>query len=195
VRLLVVAVIGYLIGSLPVAYAVTRLLTGRDIRRLGTGNAGVMNTIRQVGLPAGMIVFVAEGAQGVSAAAMGRALTDRPEGELLAALAALIGVNWSVFLRFAGGRGTTLCVFVTAFLAPLLLLASAAVWLAIYGARRDNFIATRVNIIVFPLLALAVVRSPAYFAFSVLASVVVLLRHDRKTDDHYQLARQRVPRD
>src|SRR5438105_12596435 len=103
------ALLGYLIGSLPVAYLVTRLLTGRDIRTLGTGNVGVMNTIRQAGLPAGMMVFVAEGAKGVGAFAAGHLLTGHMAGGLTAALAALIGVNWSAFLGFAGGRGTTLC--------------------------------------------------------------------------------------
>jgi glycerol-3-phosphate acyltransferase PlsY len=186
------ALVGYLLGSLPIAYVVTRLLTGRDIRTLGTGNVGVLNTMRQVGVPAGMIVFVAEGAKGAAAVAIGHALTGRSAGELLCALTALIGVNWSVFLGFAGGRGTTLCVFVTAILAPLVLLASAGVWLAVYGLRRDNFIATRVNILGFPLLAFGITRSLQDFVFATLAIVVLLLRHNRATDDHYQIAAEQV---
>lgn len=191
-QFLIVAIAGYLIGSLPIAYCVTWLLTGRDIRRLGTGNAGVMNTIRQVGLPAGMIVFIAEGAKGVSAFTLGHALTGHLSGGMLAALAALIGVNWSVFLRFAGGRGTTLGAFVTAMISPWLLLASACLWSLIYAARRDNFVATRVNILGFPFLTLAVLHSWPSFGFAAAASLVVLLRHDRATDDHYQLVRQPI---
>jgi glycerol-3-phosphate acyltransferase PlsY len=191
-RYLVVAVLGYLIGSLPIAYAVTRLLTGRDIRRLGTGNVGVMNTIHNVGLPAGMLVFIAEGAKGVGALAVGRLLTGRIEGELLCAVCALVGVNWSIFLGFAGGRGSTLCAFTTAVVAPLVLVASAGLWLAVYGARRDNFLATRINILGFPFLALAIRQSWTYFAFATAGSAILYLRHDRRTDDHYQLAHQPV---
>ncbi|HLZ69147.1 MAG TPA: glycerol-3-phosphate acyltransferase [Dehalococcoidia bacterium] len=194
-RFLLVAILGYLIGALPVAYLVTRLLTGRDLRRLGTGNVGVMNTIRQAGLPAGMIVFLAEGGKGAAAVALGRALTRNVDGALLAALLALIGVNWSVFVGFAGGRGSTLCVFVCLVIAPWVLLGSAAVWLAVYTLRRDNFIATRVNIIAFPLLTLAITHRWTFFVFASLACLVVLLRHDRRTDDHYQLAVQPVRHD
>jgi glycerol-3-phosphate acyltransferase PlsY len=195
-RFLLVALIGYLIGALPVAYLVTRLLTGRDIRRLGTGNVGVMNTIRQAGLPAGMIVFLAEGGKGLAAVAVGHVLTKSVNGALLCALLALIGVNWSAFVGFAGGRGSTLCVFVCLVIAPWVLLASAAVWLTVYTLRRDNFIATRVNIIAFPFLTLAITRHWSFFVFASLASLVVLLRHDRRTDDHYQLASpQPVPND
>ncbi|HEY7296214.1 MAG TPA: glycerol-3-phosphate acyltransferase [Dehalococcoidia bacterium] len=194
-RFLLVALLGYLIGALPIAYLVTRLLTGRDIRKLGTGNVGVMNTIRQAGLPAGMIVFLAEGGKGVAAVAVGHALTGRVSGALLCALLALVGVNWSVFVGFAGGRGSTLCVFVCLIIAPLVLLASAGVWLAVYTIRRDNFIATRVNILSFPLLTLAITRSWPFFVFASLGSLIVLLRHDRRTDDHYQLAAQPVPTD
>lgn len=191
---LLVAIACYLVGSLPVAYQVTRLVTGRDIRTLGTGNAGVMNTVHNVGLPAGMLVFVAEGSKGVASLYLGRTLTGRYEGALLGALMALIGVNWSIFLGFAGGRGSTLCAFVTVLISPWLLLSSAALWLAVYAARRDNFIATRINLFGFPFLALAIKASWVYFGFAAAASTVLLLRHNRETDDHYQLAhRQIVP--
>ena len=189
---LVVALAGYFIGSLPAAYVVMRLLTGRDIRTLGTGNVGVMNTVRNAGLPAGMIVFAAEGAKGIGAFALGHALTGRAEGALLAALAALIGVNWSAFLGFAGGRGTTLCAFVTAVVSPWILLGCAALWMMVYAARRDNFTATRINILGFPFIVLAVKQSWVSFAFAAAASTIVLLRHDRSTDDHFQLAHQPV---
>lgn len=194
-RFLLVAILGYLIGALPVAYLVTRLLTRRDLRRLGTGNVGVMNTIRQVGLPAGMIVFLAEGGKGAAAVALGHALTRRVDGALLCALLALVGVNWSVLLGFAGGRGSTLCVFVCLIVAPWVLLGSAGVWLAVYSLRRDNFLATRVNILGFPFITLAITRQWSFFVFASLASLVVLLRHDRRTDDHYQLATQPVRND
>ncbi len=55
---LAIALLSYLIGALPVAYLVVKLLTGRDLRRLGTGNVGVMNTVRHAGLPAGMLAFL-----------------------------------------------------------------------------------------------------------------------------------------
>lgn len=191
-RFIDLIVAGYLIGSLPVAYLVVRLLTGRDLRLLGTGNVGVMNTIHNAGLPAGMIVFIAEGAKGAAAVVLGRLLLHDNQGAVLCAVAALVGVNWSIFLSFAGGRGSTLSVFVIVLISPWTLLASALLWMAVYGVRRDNFLATRANIILFPFIAYGVTHSWSLTGLSAAACAVLFMRHDRRTDDHYQLA-QRPP--
>ena len=181
---LVVAAAAYLIGAVPFAYFVVRVLTGRDIRTLGTGNVGVMNTVRQAGLPAGLLVFVAEGLKGVSALSIGRYLVGTDTAVLLSGLMALIGVNWSIFIGFAGGRGTTSSLFMLVMIAPLAFLALAALWLGLYAVRRDNFLSTRAVILALPVVALAVERDWKYGAFGLAASTVLLLRHRRETDDH-----------
>jgi glycerol-3-phosphate acyltransferase PlsY len=180
---------GYLIGSIPLAYLVTRLITGRDIRRLGTGNVGVMNTVRQAGFPAGMLVFAGEGSKAVAAYGLGRYLGGGDERiVLLTCLAALIGVNWSVFLGFSGGRGTTYGAFVCAIFAWKIVILGAAIWLAVYLAFRDSFLATRVNILLLPLLAFILTHDLTVAAIALFASLVLLLRHRRETDDRLQLA-------
>ena len=187
---------GYLIGSLPVAYLITRILTGRDIRRLGTGNVGVMNTIRQAGFPAGMLAFVGEGSKGAAAYTLGRALSNNDERLILiSGLAAMIGVNWSIFLGFAGGRGTTLGTFLCAIIAWKIVVLGAIVWLVAYLAFRESFQATRVNIILLPATAFLATGDWTIFGFVVLGSMMLLLRHRRETDDRLQLAQARVESD
>lgn len=184
---------GYLIGSIPIAYLITRLLTGQDIRRLGTGNAGVMNTIRQAGLPAGMLVFAGEGSKGAAAYSLGRFLANSDERiVLISCLAALAGVNWSVLLGFSGGRGTTAGAFMCALLAWKALVLMALVWLVLYFALRDSFVATRLNILLLPATAFIVTRDWTVVAFATLAMLVLLVRHRRETDDRVQLARSHV---
>ena len=179
---------GYIIGSIPIAYLVTRLITGRDIRRLGTGNVGVMNTIRQAGFPAGMLVFAGEGSKGAAAFGLGRYLAGSDERLILiSCLAALIGVNWSVFLGLSGGRGTTLGAFICALLAWKLVLLGAIVWLAVYLALRDSFLATRINILLFPLTAFVATHDLTVAAAAFLAALILLFRHRRDTDDRLQL--------
>jgi glycerol-3-phosphate acyltransferase PlsY len=179
---------GYLIGSIPIAYLVTRLITGRDIRRLGTGNVGVMNTVRQAGFPAGMLVFAGEGSKGAAAYGVGRYLGGGDQAViLLACFAALIGVNWSVFLGFSGGRGTTIGVFVCAILAWKAVILGAIVWLVVYLALRDSFLATRINILLLPLTVFVVTHDLTMVAFAFLAALVLLFRHRRETDDRLQL--------
>lgn len=191
--IVILALGGYLIGSLPVAYLVTRLLTGSDIRRLGTGNVGVMNTVRQAGLPAGMLAFAGEGSKGAAAYSLGRFFSNNDERLLLlSGLAALVGVNWSVFLGFRGGRGTTLSSFFCALFAWKIVLLGALVWLAAYLAFRESFLATRINLLLLPLTGYAATHSWPVLTFGVLAALVLLLRHRRETDDRLQLAHSRA---
>ena len=57
-------IIGYLLGSIPFAYIATRLKKGGDIRRMGGGNVGALNTMREVGPTVGLLVFFADIAKG-----------------------------------------------------------------------------------------------------------------------------------
>ena len=188
-ELLLVAITAYLIGSTPTAYLIVRLLTGRDLRTLGSGNVGVMNTARQVGLPAGMIAFIAEGAKGIAAIVAARIISGTPEADALGALFAVIGVNYPVFLGFHGGRGTTIVVFITLALLWPLVVFMGFTWLVIYRARHDNFIATRVNILALPFVTAALVWALDgnwhLIWLASLGSLVTLYKHRRETDDHF----------
>src|SRR5262249_55871538 len=191
---LLAALIAYLIGAVPFAYFVVRLLTGRDIRKLGTRNIGVMNTVRQAGLPAGLIVFVAEGVKGISAVSVGRYVTGNEGGVLLAAFMALLGVNFSVFVGFAGGRGTTISLFMLVLVSWQGFLLLAAVWLTIYALRRNNFLATRTVIVVLPVAAAIVTAGDWRSMLCGLGfSGVLLFRHRRETDDHLIAIQAEVP--
>lgn len=102
----IVATIGYLLGSIPSAYIATRLVTGKDIRQLGGGNVGGLNTFREVGVWPGVAVAVADVGKGAAAVAIAHWLLDLPLAfVLLAGLGAVIGHNWMVWLRFSGGKG------------------------------------------------------------------------------------------
>ena len=182
---LLVAVLAYLVGAVPFAYLVVRALTGRDIRRMGSGNVGVMNTVRQAGMPAGILVFIAEGVKGVSALSVGRFIVGTDGATLLAAFMALVGVNWSIFVGFAGGRGTTLSLFMLVQISLPAVLILAAVWLTVYAIKRTNFLATRSVILLLPVVAWVLTSGDWRYVLCGLGmSSVLLLRHRRETDDH-----------
>lgn len=99
-------VIGYLLGSIPSAYIASRWLTGRDIRRLGGGNVGGLNTFREIGPGAGLAVVVVDIGKGAAAVAIAYGLLGVSQPlVLLTGLAAVIGHNWMVWLKFSGGKG------------------------------------------------------------------------------------------
>lgn len=192
---LTIAGLAYLIGALPSAWLIVRLLTGRDIRALGTGNVGVMNTVRNAGLPAGMIAFIAEGAKGVGAISVARAISGAGQADAVAAVMALVGVNFSVFLGFRGGRGTTVSVFMAVVLLWQLVVLLGLLWLVVHRLTHDNFIATRVNLLVMPFLTATLVWTTngnwALVWLATAGCLVTLLKHKRETDDHFIAAQER----
>jgi glycerol-3-phosphate acyltransferase PlsY len=112
--ILLAAVIGYLIGSIPMGYLVVRLIKGQDIRTHGSGRTGGTNAFRAGGPIAGVLTAVGDACKGYVAVALARlvvgpevlATTIGTVAAVLAGLAAVIGHNWSVYLGFKGGAGT-----------------------------------------------------------------------------------------
>ena len=117
---LIVIIIGYFLGSIPTAYIVTRLKTGKDIRKLGGGNVGGLNTLKEVGLIPAIIVTLIDISKGAAVVAITHwALRlDRPY-VLLAAIATIIGHNWMVWLKFNGGKGMGASIGVLVIIMPI----------------------------------------------------------------------------
>ena len=99
----------YLLGSVPTAYLIGRLVRGIDIRRYGSGNVGGANVYKSVGkrwvVPVGIFEVFAKGCSPIW---IGKFVLDldASSSQLMgAALLVIAGNNWSLFLRFEGGRG------------------------------------------------------------------------------------------
>jgi glycerol-3-phosphate acyltransferase PlsY len=99
-------VIAYLLGSIPSAYLAARIVKGQDIRRLGGGNIGGLNTFKSVGKLPGVIVLVVDIGKGAAAVAIAYWGLGVPDlFVMLAGLLSVIGHMWMIFLKFSGGRG------------------------------------------------------------------------------------------
>ncbi len=95
----------YLLGSIPFAYIVSKALRGIDIRRYGTRNVGGSNVFENVSKPAVVVVGVLDMAKAGFAYWMGVRLGLGLGLSLAAGLAAIVGHDWPIYLRFHGGRG------------------------------------------------------------------------------------------
>ena len=104
VEFVAVVIGGYLIGSIPSGLIIGRLRRV-DIRQYGSGNIGTTNVLRTLGVKFGAIVLVADVLKGVIAVLLARYIIGTPMGEIAAGFAAVAGHDWSVFLKFKGGRG------------------------------------------------------------------------------------------
>ena len=95
----------YLLGSLPTGYLVVRLVKGIDIRQVGTKNVGALNTYQQVGVFGGVFVLLVDAGKGALAVLI-PGWVGAPEWALFLTTPLVVaGHNWTVFLRFQGGKG------------------------------------------------------------------------------------------
>ncbi|MFA6613098.1 MAG: glycerol-3-phosphate acyltransferase [Dehalococcoidales bacterium] len=111
---------GYLLGSIPTAYLVARFGTGKDIRQIGGGNVGALNTFREISPAAGVLVMLIDMAKGALAIVLAYRVFDlSPVAVMLTGLACVIGHNWMVWLKFSGGKGMGAALGALAVLFPL----------------------------------------------------------------------------
>lgn len=97
----------YLFGAIPTAYLAARWTRGVDIRKIGSGNVGGANAIQAMGRTAGLTVMAFDVfVKGPLPVVLADSVLGYGKGiEVVAGTAALVGHDWSVFLRFSGGRG------------------------------------------------------------------------------------------
>jgi glycerol-3-phosphate acyltransferase PlsY len=106
----VVVFIGYLLGSIPFGLLISRSSTGTDLRQVGSGKTGMTNVLRTSGKKAAAMALVLDMAKGALAVLLAwlifrGAPAWMRSAQVAGALAAIAGHNWSVFLKFKGGRG------------------------------------------------------------------------------------------
>lgn len=102
---LLTALMGYFVGAFPTGYIVGRLWKGIDIREYGSGRTGGANILRTVGAFPAAITTLGDVGKGVVAVLVARALWHNDAAAVVAALAALVGHNWPLFLGWHGGAG------------------------------------------------------------------------------------------
>ena len=174
-------VIAYLIGSIPAAYLVTRLVKGRDVRRLGGGNIGARNVFREVGKIAGVAVGLFDVGKGVVAVAIAQWGLDVSQPWLLASgLAVVAGHIWSVYLRFTGGNGLATALGVLAVLLGRELLIVLAITVVLIVITRNPVLSVNISLISVPVSAWVLERSWPLVVFSTVLLLMMVLHFGYK---------------
>jgi glycerol-3-phosphate acyltransferase PlsY len=120
-------IIGYLLGSIPTAYVVSRVRKGIDIRTIGSGNMGGANVMREIGTREGVFVGLFDLAKGAGAILIGQALNISELWIFGTGFAAVVGHNFPVFAGFRGGRGSAAIIGIFLVLAPVATLVTLVV--------------------------------------------------------------------
>ena len=168
----------YLLGSLPTAYLIGKLVKGVDIRRYGSGNVGGSNVLYHFGkrwsVPLELFDILVKGALPVWIGLYVLGLERSSALLVVAPLLAVAGHNWSIYLKFQGGRGIAIVVGSLLALSPLTLVAFAAVFFIGWGLTRSSGVWVLISITLLPAWAV-LVRDPvviSYYCIGLLALVV-----------------------
>ncbi len=157
-----ILIVSYLIGSIPTAIIVSKLLRGFDIRDYGSGNAGGTNVFRVLGWKAGLFVTLFDMLKGVAVVVWVVAffeynqLDQIPEINsvalrLMAGIVAVIGHMYTIFASFSGGKGVSTAAGIMFGLAPVTMLIVMAIFFTVLFISRYVSLSSIVAVLSFPL--------------------------------------------
>ena len=173
--------VGYLLGSIPFGVIVGWLVRRVDVRDFGSGSTGMTNVLRTIGRPAAIVVLLLDMAKAVSAVVLARVVSDEHGVEVAAALAALVGHNWPVFIGFRGGKGTASGWAGLLILSPIAgLVATAGGGLALVLSRYvslGSVVAAITGAVSLVVIAVTGHVPLVYIWFAAIASPLILARH------------------
>jgi glycerol-3-phosphate acyltransferase PlsY len=179
----------YLLGSIPFSYLIVKLAKGRDVRTVGSGNAGATNVMRAAGKAAGAAALLLDVAKGIAAVAGARSLGASPAVVGGAAVAVVMGHVFPVFLGFRGGKGVATSAGAMGALAPGVLAVAMVIFVLVVAWKRVISLGSITAAACFPILLLAGERlgwlkptgaGPAVAAFAIAA--LILFKHGANLD-------------
>ena len=174
---LAVIIVGYLIGAIPTGLIVVRLLTGEDIRRHGSGNIGTVNVLRVAGTGTAVVVLAVDILKGLVPVMLAVRMGLPAWTVVAGGLAAIAGHNWSVFLKFQGGKGIATSFGVLLALSWPAAAVAGAVWVVAVAITRYSSLGSLLAAVSVP-LSLRWLRQPdAYVYFGIIAALFAVYRH------------------
>ena len=181
VELLVVAVVAYIIGSIPTGYLIVKAKTGQDIRTVGSGSTGATNVKRVLGKNYFFLVMFLDALKGALPvvlaklfATVGVSLGLAP---VIAAIAVIIGHSKSIFLQFKGGKSVASGVGTILALNWIVGIIIALVWGVITYTTKYVSVGSIIALIVSPFVMYFLGAPIAYVAYCALGAVYIVYLH------------------
>lgn len=170
-------VLGHVCGSVPSGLWLVQAFHGIDIRNYGSKNIGTTNVFRIVGPKTAVLVLIADAFKGILAVGIMSYFFHNPLLDVVTALGALLGHNYSLFLGLKGGKGVATALGLLIFMMPKVAVASFGIWLVCVLLTRYVSLGSIMAAIFTPPLAWYLGYPSAYVIFSVIAAFFVVLRH------------------
>ncbi len=183
---LLIVASSYLLGSIPFGYILVRIFRGEDVRRSGSGNIGATNVARKSPV-LGVVTLLLDAAKGAGAVAFAEWMSSPASPWTsphllmsLAALFAIFGHVFSIFLKFRGGKGVATALGSFGLIAPKAVLVAAGIFLLVVLISRYVSLGSIIAVASFPVLAWMLHEygnAPGALALMSLSSPLIIVKH------------------
>jgi len=179
-KYLIIALVGYLLGNISVGILVARLYGIGDIRKVGSGNAGTTNVLRNLGWAPSVLTLVGDCLKGLIAALIGKWIAG-DIGLLIGGNFAVIGHDFPVFFKFRGGKGIATNLGLILVLNPWIAVGLTIAVLIVVGFSRYMSLGSIMACFAYPTLVAVLMRGHAHYAacvgFAIFAGALALFCH------------------
>ncbi|MGA2159410.1 MAG: glycerol-3-phosphate 1-O-acyltransferase PlsY [Dehalococcoidia bacterium] len=193
IKYVAVALMAYLVGAIPFGLIVSRRMYGIDIRKHGSGNIGATNVFRVLGTKAGLITLVLDLAKSaLPVLAAGYIIADdkiflagydihAQFAQVLAAVLVMVGHNWSVYIKFKGGKGVATFVggmlVINWFVCLVGVLIGGIVILITRYVSLGSILGALGTLLVLSAAVLLTIAAPVYMIYGLLAVGLIVFQH------------------
>lgn len=180
-KIIEIALIAYLMGSIPFGYLLVRFFKKEDIRTKGSGNIGATNVLRSGSKGLGALTFLLDGLKGYAAVYVIKQMTAGAlDAIAIAGLFAILGHIYPVWLRFKGGKGVATAFGVFLALAPHAAGAALGIFVVLFVLSRYVSLSSIIAAAVFPFLVLWLDReknTPLFLAVVFFTAFLIVVKH------------------
>jgi glycerol-3-phosphate acyltransferase PlsY len=179
-RLVLVVIIAYLIGSIPFGYLIVRARGGGDVRETGSGGTGATNVSRRAGKIPGVFTLLLDALKGAIAIVVARSMSNADNADWFvaaAAIAVLVGHIFPIWLRFRGGKGVATGAGVFLVWTPMAVLCAGVVFVAVVWWRKLVSLGSIAGALTIPVYSWIIANSTPVLAASMVGASLIVFAH------------------
>jgi len=192
-KFVLMAVAGYLVGAIPVALIISRRMAGVDISKKGSGNIGGTNVLRVLGYKAGALTVILDLAKAIVPVMLARLVIgdsmlpvagftlDWRWAQVITALMVMVGHNWSIYIKFRGGKGAAVYYGSWFAIWPAVglfggIVVVITVLLSKYMSM-GSILGSLSILCLFMILTITGASPPVYLIYSLIAAALIVYQH------------------
>lgn len=192
-KFVLVAMIGYFIGAIPFALIISKRMAGVDITKRGSGNIGGTNVLRVIGYKAGALTVILDLAKAIIPVILARFIIgdsllpvaaftlDWRWGQVITALMVMVGHNWSIYIKFHGGKGAAVYYGSWFAIWPVVglfggIILIITVLLSKYMSL-GSILGSLSILCLFMIMTITGASPPVYLIYSLLAAALIVYQH------------------